>query len=73
MEEFLRKVCLAYELKLTELMGEKNFKKFSTKIAKKLFAEELINMPDSEFKEFCLDNFDIITGPEDNDNDVRQE
>ena len=73
MEEMLRKVSMAYEAKLKELMGEKAFYKFSKKIAKELFAEDICNMADSEFKEFCLDNFDFITGPEDDDNDVQQE
>ncbi len=56
------KICEAYEAKLIELMGEDGFFKFSTQIAKELFADSIMGMADSDFKEFCLDNFDAITG-----------
>ena len=61
-DDVLRKICLAYEQKLKELMGEDAFHAFSEDIAKQLFAEELLGMADGEFKEMCLDNFDAITG-----------
>lgn len=70
------KTCKAYEKKLIELMGEDEFFKFSTQIAKELFADSIMGMADSDFKEFCLDNFDAITGgntsdglPDDEDDD----
>jgi hypothetical protein len=56
------KTCEFYEAKLIELMGEDAFFKFSTQIAKELFADSIMGMADSDFKNFCLDNFDAITG-----------
>lgn len=56
------KTCKIYEAKLIELMGKDEFFKFSTQIAKDLFADSIMKMADSDFKEFCLDNFDVITG-----------
>ena len=60
--EYLRKVCLAYESKLKELMGEESFVDFSLQVSKALFAEEVQAMPDSEFKQIILGNFEAITG-----------
>ena len=65
--EELRKITMAYEDKLIELMGKKEFHKFSIKLAKELLAEDICNMPDSEFKNFCLDNFDLITKDDEDD------
>lgn len=56
------KTCKAYEAKLIELMGKDAFFEFSIQIAKELFADSIMGMADSDFKEFCLDNFDVITG-----------
>lgn len=56
------KTCKAYEAKLIELMGKDEFFAFSIQIAKELFADSIMGMADSDFKEFCLDNFDVITG-----------
>lgn len=61
-EEQLRRISMAYENKLKELMGEDEFVKFSTEIARELFAEEICGMADGDFKETILDNFDAITG-----------
>lgn len=61
-EEQLRRTCIAYEKKLIELMGMDAFMAYSTEIAKDLFAQEICEMPDSDFKEKTLDNFDLITG-----------
>lgn len=61
-EEQLRRVCMAYEKKLIDLMGRDAFMEFSIQIAKEMFADEIMAMPDSDFKEKTLDNFDLITG-----------
>ena len=63
-EERLNKICKKYEEKLVELMGEKEFISFSTKIAKDLFITEVQGFPGSEreFKDFVFDNLDIIFG-----------
>ena len=70
------KTCKVYEAKLIELMGKDAFFEFSIQIAKELFADSIMGMADSDFKEFCLDNFDAITGgntadglPDDEDDD----
>ena len=77
-EEMLRLTCLAYEKKLKKLMGEKKFKQYSVKVARKIFFTEIMNSPSEQFKNFALDNFDTITAtpyddgkdfPEDEDPD----
>ena len=59
--EMILKTCKAYEAKLIELMGKDAFIVFSTEIARDLFADSILGMSESPFKEFCLDNFDMIT------------
>lgn len=61
-EEQLRRVSMAYEAKLIELMGADAFHEFSTKIAREMFADEICGMADGDFKEAILENFDAITG-----------
>lgn len=64
-KEMMRKICLSHEKKLIELMGRKRFVRYSTKLAKNLFAAEVFDMPDGEFKDFIINNFDFITGGDD--------
>ena len=64
-EEVLRKTCMAYEAKLKELMGEAAFKSFAEGVAKDLIMEDIQGIQDDKFREFCLDNFDKITGTSD--------
>lgn len=61
-EEQLRRISMAYEKKLIELMGAEAFREFSTEIAREMFADEICAMPESDFKESILENFDAITG-----------
>lgn len=56
-----RYVSQEYEHKLRELMGEAEFKEYMTQIARRIFLAEIEGMAESEFKNFCLDNFDFIT------------
>lgn len=56
-----------YEQKLIELMGAEDFAKFSTEVAKEAFRSELEGMAPGDFKDFCLKNFDKITGSGDCD------
>lgn len=63
--EMLRKICLSHEKKLIKLMGKKRFIRYSTNLAKNLFAAEVFDMPDGEFKDFIIDNFNLITGGDD--------
>lgn len=63
--DMLMKTCKAYETKLIELMGEDAFHAFATGIAKDIFADQICHMADGDFKETILDNFDAITGSED--------
>ena len=60
-EDRLRYIIKRYEEKLEELMSAGDLHKFSKLIAKELFKMEIDNMPDSDFKQFCIDNFDEIT------------
>lgn len=71
--ERLNKVCMAYEDKLKELMTETEFKEFSTELAKELFAEELCDMADGEFKVMILEHFDDITGTDEDYQDLLDE
>ena len=50
-----------YEMKLIELMGEKEFEKFATEVAKKMFMGWVEELPDSDFRNFAFDNFEEIT------------
>lgn len=65
-EEHLKLICNEYEKKLIELMGMKEFTKFSEKIAKTLLLADIQSMPDGEFKEFCIKNFSKVTNEVDN-------
>lgn len=51
-----------YEEKLRSLMPEEEFYAFVTDVFKKTFRAEVNNMPDGAFKQFCIDNFGMITG-----------
>lgn len=61
-EELLNKICMAYEVELKKRMTPDEFSEFSAKVARTLFADELLGMADGEFKDMCLDNFAAITG-----------
>lgn len=61
-EKFYLYVIDIYEKKLKELMGEEEYQKFVIEVSKDGFREELEGMADSEFKDFCIKNFDMITG-----------
>ena len=68
--DHLNKVCMAYEKKLTTLMNKDDYGRYVTSIARDMFLEDINNMPDSEFKDFCNDNFNLITGKEPGDEDI---
>lgn len=59
--ELLRKVSIAMEAKLIELMGKTEYSIWSKELAKKCYMQEIESMPNSEFKQFCIDNFEVIT------------
>lgn len=58
----MKRTALLYEEKLKELMTQVEFKTFSVEVAKKVFRAEIEGMKDGDFKDFCIDNFDNITG-----------
>ena len=60
----LNKTCLAYERELKARMSPDEFDEMSDRIAKELFADEVLNMPDGAFKETIMNCFDQITGSE---------
>lgn len=60
--ELLQACCRQYESKLIELMSEHAAKQFFESVAKEVFAESICRLPDGEFKEIALNNFDAITG-----------
>lgn len=51
---------MEYEEKLKELMSAKEFEIFSKESAVRLLERDLNSMPDCEFKDFALKNFDIL-------------
>lgn len=54
--------CLnEYEKKLKELMVEEEYIKFAIKVAKEGYRKDVLSMPEGEFKEFCIYNFELIT------------
>ena len=68
--EHLNKVCKAYEEKLKSLMNKDDYDRYITSIARDMFLEDINNMADSKFKDFCIDNFGLITGKEPGDEDI---
>ena len=56
------KINLDYDEKLKEVMTAKDYLAFVEEKAKELFKEEIEEMAESEFKTFCIDYFDEITG-----------
>ena len=51
-------------------MNKDDYGRYVTSIARDMFLEDINNMPDSEFKDFCNDNFNLITGKEPGDEDI---
>lgn len=66
----LNKVCKLYEEKLKSLMKKVDFEIYVTSIARDMLLEDINNMADSEFKDFCIDNFGLITGKDPGDEDI---
>lgn len=58
----LQELAMDQEAKLKEIMTAKDFEEWSNEEAKKIFKRRLEGMEDSEYKEFCLQHFDEITG-----------
>ena len=50
------------ENKLREYMTDQEYMDFSIEIAKETFMREVDNMGDSDFKDFCIENFEQIKG-----------
>lgn len=49
------------EEKLKELMPEAEYQEFIKDVSRKAFNMEIDALPDSDFKDFCVKNFDMIT------------
>lgn len=60
MDDYGIYILMEYEKKLKELMTEKEYKEFVMKVAKEGFKKEIEGMVDSEFKDFCMENFEEI-------------
>ena len=60
MDDYGIYILMEYEKKLKELMTEKEYKEFVMKVAKEGFKKEIEGMADSEFKDFCMENFEEI-------------
>jgi len=68
MNESLKFMMNRMDEKLRELMTKEEYTEFSRQIAKESFRIELESMADGDFKDFCLENFDTITGEVDEAN-----
>ena len=53
-------LCM-YETKLKELMPADEFTEFIKDIARKLFLQEIENMPEGDFNDYCFQHFEEIT------------
>lgn len=60
-EKYLSMMIKRMEEKLKELMGEEEYIKFSREVAKETFFAECSDLPEGDFKDFCIDNFQFIT------------
>ena len=64
-DQMMSIIIQRYEAKLIELMGHDKFMAFSKEIAKDLFFASIMKVKDSDFRNFCLDNYERITGAAD--------
>ena len=62
--ERLNQTCLAYERELKARLSPDDFNEVVHKIAKEMFTDEVLSMPEGDFKEVILNHFDQITGSE---------
>ena len=62
----LNKTCIAYENELKARMSETEFYELVNKIARETFTDQVLAMPNDEFREIILNHFDHITGSTDN-------
>lgn len=61
-EESLMHIIKRMDKKLKEYMTPEEHEAFSTEVAKEAFKVEVEEMAEGDFKDFCLANFDLITG-----------
>ena len=55
-------IAKRYEGMLRQLMDAEEFSRFVTDVAREAFMGEIERMAPSDFKDFCLQNFEKITG-----------
>ncbi len=63
-DPYLMRLLQRMEEKLIELMGDDAYSEWSKQIGKELFRMSIDDMEESNFKKFCQENFDMITGDE---------
>lgn len=61
----MQKICKAYEDELRKRMSPEEFDEMATRIAKKLFYDEVVSMNECNFKDFIMSHLDEITGSDD--------
>ena len=61
-EESLIQTLSMYEKKLKEYMTDEEYRAFATQCAKTVFLAEILAMPDCDFKDCALNNWNEITG-----------
>jgi len=59
---FYNFVIAEYERELKKHMTEEAYGEFAERVAKEGFRMEVLGMADGDFKNFCIDNIDFITG-----------
>lgn len=61
MMDYKERIIEKMERKMIELMGEEAYSEFATSVAKEVFLSEVEGMAESEFKDYLLKHFDLIT------------
>lgn len=67
MDKYIAYILMEYEKKLYQLMGKEAYVAFMKKTTKEAFRLEIGGMAEGDFKDFVLENFDMITGDDDVD------
>lgn len=57
-----REIALRQDGKMKEIMTAKDYDEWSTSEAKEMFRNMIEGIEDGEYKDFCLEHFDEITG-----------
>ena len=69
-EKQLNYILNAYERELKKRMEPEEFHEFMIRTSKELFRMDIDDLPEGDFKDFCNEQFDVITQEPDRKQDV---